>query len=208
MPNPVVVLPVLDCALARRTISTLRDDERLGSLLVIDNSAEGLALDWDVWQLERPGVNLGVARSWNLGARLVLDDPARTHLVVLSQAVTFLDGGEALFALLDEHPVGFWSQFSWHVAAVGADVLRDVGLFDEQFEPAYFEDTDYMRRLDVAGLAFPKLDVGGVLDAGFALSLTSGLVEVEFGPLADRYRRKWGGDPGHERFERPYSRRR
>jgi len=39
----------------------------------------------------------------------------------------------------------------WCVFSIGSKVVEKVGLFDESFVPAYFEDTDYKRRADFFG---------------------------------------------------------
>jgi hypothetical protein len=43
---------------------------------------------------------------------------------------------------------------------VGEDVVAEVGLFDENFYPANFEDDDYQRRCEVAGVQFEIVNVG------------------------------------------------
>jgi GT2 family glycosyltransferase len=48
----------------------------------------------------------------------------------------------------------------WQAFALGDEAVTDLGLFDEcGFYPAYFEDNDYVRRAEFAGVNIRKLDI-------------------------------------------------
>lgn len=97
--------------------------------------------------------NLGVAASWNLGGQRVLAGEA-DWLVSLSAATRFgPSGGRDLLAHLavsdawvveSETPVG------WHCIAWSRQLLETIGLFDENYWPAYGEDADWSWRVLVA----------------------------------------------------------
>jgi len=95
--------------------------------------------------------NLGCAGSWNLGIKL---QPFSPWWLVASDDVVFEPNALELFArecspdrltISDEWP--FYQFFG-----VGENVVQKVGLFDEGFFPANFEDDDYQRRCEVAGV--------------------------------------------------------
>lgn len=204
--SSLIVLPTLSTKWARRTIDSLREPERSTSLLVIDNGARPLPvrLQRAVWRHERAGHNLGVPGSWNRGIA-ALDEHDARWLVIVSEAIEFEDGGAAWLDALDEHDVAVWSPYGFHLAAIERSTIEQVGPFDEGFAPGYFEDSDYLRRMACEGLMGTQLyEVPGVRDHGEAHSIKEGLVHVEFGPLTQRYRDKWGGPPGAERFARPW----
>lgn len=156
--------------------------------------------------------NIGVPASWNFGVRRVLQDPDAEWLVLLSEAIRFgTPGGEDF----EDQLAGAWTDglFGWHLIGFHRDTLQRVGLFDEMFSPGYFEDTDLLYRMHLAGLPSPREnDLPGATrnvaveaaDLGTEHSLTSGLVTVNLAAQADKYRTKWGGDQGAERFTRPY----
>lgn len=92
---------------------------------------------------------------------------------------------------------------------IDADTVAKVGMFDEDFFPAYFEDNDYHYRIKLAG--------------GTAIANTKAIF-VHYGsrtqnqeagkPVVpgDTFRaneayfiRKWGGSPGHEKFDHPFN---
>lgn len=90
--------------------------------------------------------NLGVAGSWNLGIK---STPFAPYWLIVNDDVTFPAGSLERFAWQGEN-IGTISiadtPSPWCAFTIGEDVVRAVGLFDEAFYPAYFEDTDYARR--------------------------------------------------------------
>lgn len=81
--------------------------------------------------------------------------------------------------------------------------------FDEGFRPAYHEDNDYHRRLQLAGLGekifsvcIPYLHYGsGTLKSDPAFQATWG---QKFAACQAYYQEKWGGLPGSETYEIPF----
>lgn len=93
--------------------------------------------------------------------------------------------------------------------AIRPECFVEVGDFDEEFKPAYFEDNDYCRRLVVhnrwkvlrhAGASFYHY--------GSITQNTTGPTPVCPGPKFERnrdyYIRKWGGMPNEEKFLTPF----
>lgn len=101
-------------------------------------------VDW-VHVLNMPD-NLGVAASWNLGIK---SSPRNKYWLIVNDDVTFMPGSLRKFAEhIEAHgTISLCDEVSpWSAFAIGEDVVNAVGLFDEAFYPAYFEDTDYARR--------------------------------------------------------------
>lgn len=171
--------------------------------LVIDNSPDGFAARYPCEVVARPQ-NAGVAASWNIGRRRTLErgDP---YLVILSAATHFRDEGASLLEILDDNTDwrGFQTQEGWHCIALSSKLLAEIGTFDENFWPAYFEDTDYLWRMQLSGHWHPTqtpmpqrhIEAGRVQDAHGML--LAGVV-AHFGALSHYYVRKWGGGPGEE----------
>jgi GT2 family glycosyltransferase len=133
-------------------------DHPVGLLIIINNnpnanfegtdSIPDCVADYRV--LNMPA-NLGCAGSWNLGIKL---QPFAPWWLVASDDVVFEPGALENFAgecspdrltISDEWP-------HYQFFGVGENVLQKVGLFDEGFFPANFEDDDYQRRCEVAGV--------------------------------------------------------
>ena len=129
-------------------------DCRVGHLVVIDNSGRGIVGVEGPWErmtvLPMP-VNFGVAASWNLAIRMAHREP---WVLVCSDdmwwPVNALHEFEALSSedgLVLSQTWPHWCGFS-----IGMRVVQKVGLFDEGYYPAYFEDNDYARRAGRAGV--------------------------------------------------------
>jgi len=129
-------------------------DVRIGTLVVVDNSGTlddaGTDLADDFRVLRMP-TNLGVAASWNLALRLAYRAP---WVLIASDDVTFPAGAlEAFAELSGEDRLVLSSAWPhWCAFTIGAGIVHRVGVFEEGYFPAYFEDTDYERRLHRAGL--------------------------------------------------------
>lgn len=156
-------------------------DVPVGILAIVDQSggrhdSDSLALRQELKQLElegcpgvdqvrvaRPFNNIGVAAAWNLILRSFVDAPLAlllNHDVqlssgVLGKALQQMDSGRPQFMPLLP---GERAYSAFLLTALAWDVM---GLFDERFHPAYFEDLDYRDRL----LACPQVER---LDGSFA----------------------------------------
>lgn len=162
-----------------------------------------------IWN--RPPGNRGVAASWNIAfgqARARGVD----HVALVSQG-TVLDGGTLRLArLVAEHADwrGLLTDFAWHCIVLSVALWEQIGPFDEQFWPAYYEDCDYVRRLEILGLHTPSNPIPKVgrdlLDGTeqTAAALTAGVIDSScYGENGRRYAEKWGGSPGYERLIDP-----
>ena len=121
-------------------------------LVIINNGAK----DYDylpvwnqwvnkIWHLRMPS-NLGVASSWNLGIK---STPMSDYWLISNFDVEW--GGDSLkmFAELSSPDKLLLSNGApnWCAFSIGWKIIDQVGLFDEGLHPAYFEDTDYERRI-------------------------------------------------------------
>lgn len=147
-------------------------------LVVIDNGSKGFNWQpfWNQWvskihHIKLPS-NLGVPGSWNLGIKLF---PFSEYWLITNFDVEW--GGDSLkmFQEISRKNKLVLSNGApnWCAFSLGWEVVDKVGLFDESFVPAYFEDNDYERRVEKAGLeiehSFIPLahDNSSTLKAGF-----------------------------------------
>jgi GT2 family glycosyltransferase len=150
-----MVVPILKGPdILRRMLDTI--DYPIKKLIIIDN---GDALryqgPWPVEHVQSTKVikmpaNLGVAGSWNLGIKAT---PFAPWWLITNFDVEWPAGSLRMFAeqagegvLLAQSPQPYCA------FAIGEDVVQRVGLFDEGFHPAYFEDNDYELRCAVEGV--------------------------------------------------------
>jgi hypothetical protein len=186
-----------------------------------------------------------VSRSWNEGLHASFDDGNEATLLV-NDDLFFYEGGFDEFAdfVLSERrrvphfgtisafgmdtgtagPVGagkFYQRPHWQGAAcmaVGEGAIEAIGYFDQNFWPAYFEDADYFRRLELSGI--PTLwDEHILLEHNRSQTIRSDFLLKRLHDERTRrneqyYIRKWGGlrgwggpdaPPGQELFTHPFN---
>lgn len=237
----VAVLPVVYAPAGLRCLASMAPDLRASTVVVDNTEAGmnwDSDRHLPIEQYVRHGGNLGVASSWNLGRQRALETDS--WLLLLSAAVEFgpAGGGDLLEWLGTPDPV-LWRYvrrtptcgrvplrrkitkfgvpcrgavgMGWHCFAIHPAVLHDVGMFDPIFWPAYFEDTDYLYRMGLAGWPSPRENEGvfdylevDALDHGTAHGMIDGGVSVRMGDIHQLYIDKWGGQQGEERFTHPY----
>lgn len=172
---PSMGIPILNKPhLLQRFFDSI-DDGPIDRLLVIDNGSviKGANLRWptDVGSIHvtDPGYNMGVAGSWNHTIRANMNDPwwvlANNDMRLEAGALRALSDSMSGFNH-DTEPVISRIQVgneSWGnhfgVFAVNAAAINQVGWFDENLYPIYFEDTDWMRRaerLDIRRILVPS----------------------------------------------------
>ena len=168
-------------------------------------------------------VNKGVAASWNLGIDAA-EQAGADWLVICSESMRFgRAGGEDFEARLgrgvtwgycdrtcteDGIGAGYCRDgYGWHLVGIEMAAIRRVGRFDERFYPAWWEDTDWTRRAELVGGVGGQKTYG--IDAHLAAvehTLAAGLVTGGWGDTMHVYVEKWGGQPGDEKWDRPYGR--
>jgi len=155
-----LTVPVLNrYDLLQRMIDSI--DYPIEHLLLIDNGGQLTEV------IENPLVNkttilnmpsnLGVAVSWNLGIKSF----AEQDVFFFSSADTqYKPGALEALAQANKNRITLAQDFPcWHTFAIGSKIVELIGLFDESLYPIYFEDNDYMRRADQAGLVTQYIDI-------------------------------------------------
>jgi len=99
--------------------------------------------------------NLGVASSWNLGIKML---PFESRWFISSADCYFQPGDLTLLETAKTDALTLCDKFPYYQTfAVGEDIVKTVGLFDEGLHPIYFEDNDYERRIDYADMRVDRL---------------------------------------------------
>jgi glycosyltransferase involved in cell wall biosynthesis len=157
-----------------------------------------------------PGCNLGVAASWNAILRAA---HPRYATVISNDDITL--GPRTLEYLyskdaIDRHDFviaeGPPQANGWCLFTQAPSCAAKIGYYDKNFFPAYYEDTDYHRRMTLAGIEPFRLPTDHAHE-GWATIKQEG----HDGPTyrgqqrnLDYYARKWGGAPGQEQFAEPF----
>ena len=161
---PVMIVPTLTRHdLLVRMLASI--DCPVGLLIIVNNNSKANFEGTDAipdcvaeYRVLNLPANLGCAGSWNLGIKLT---PFARGWVIASDDVVFAPGALKEFAancspdrltICEEWP-------HYQFFGLGEDVVTEVGLFDENLYPANFEDDDYQRRCEVAGVQFEIVNV-------------------------------------------------
>jgi GT2 family glycosyltransferase len=159
---PNLIVPTLNrYDLLQKMLDSI--DYPVEHLLVIDNGGKLKGYDVplcvkEITTLYMPA-NLGVASSWNLGIKCFPFDPM---WFIVSDDVVFEPGAlEAWY--LDSSPERVVVSDQWpffQVMSIGENVIDKVGLFDEAFHPANFEDDDFEWRCNEQGIMVERRGIG------------------------------------------------
>ena len=209
---PVLIVPILngpdrlvrlldsiDVPVARVTVIDNGD--------VVDRLIGGRSMYPFVIHVVKPGANLGVAASWNLGIKCSSKAP---YWVILNHDLVPGPGDLArLEAAVEPRANAVYYMLGMACFAVTPATIAKVGWFDENFIPAYDEDLDYSRRCDLAGVerieaGFSGQHVGSatIYADGGSLRLLNHLTHVQNDKY---YATKWGGrKQGGETFVSPF----
>ena len=162
---PVMIVPTLTRHdLLVKMLASI--DCPVGLLIIVNNNSKSNFEGTDAipdcvveYRVLNLPANLGCAGSWNLGIKLA---PFARGWVIASDDVVFAPGALKEFAancstdrltICEEWP-------HYQFFGIGENVVAEVGLFDENLYPANFEDDDYQRRCEVAGVKFEIVNVG------------------------------------------------
>lgn len=155
-----LTVPVLNrYDLLQRMVNSI--DYEIEHLLVIDNGAELQTLKTnehvkELTILKMPS-NQGVAGSWNLGIKCF---PFESVWFFSSADTVYLAGALEALSKASPEKITLAAQFPhWQTFGIGEDAVKKIGLFDESIYPIYFEDNDYMRRADIAGVEIERLEI-------------------------------------------------
>lgn len=192
-------------------------------VIIIDNGEIPLGPLQTIYSYElsivRPERNLGCAGAWNLIHKLAAPYPT----VVMN---TDLMVAPSTFASMLSSSSPVVCAYGFGCFSIDAKVRREIGEFDEEFWPVYWEDTDYRRRLQLAGIVIEEWPVTAVATvAPGRTRAASGIVHGHHEPdsyqgwtgerLAEfqcqleanrqRYIAKWGGGHTEETFTTPWN---
>ncbi len=200
--TPVLAIPFLTGERDLiRCVESIDTDVRL---LLIDNSVEGIAEQWDAHVLEMPN-NIGYPASVNLAIKCYPHEP---FWLIANHDVVFAPGD--LDRLIEEmhKPGPRWVGINdWRVFGLSAECVEAVGFWDENCHPAYMEDADYEYRCRLAGV--PMYCIWGDTTHVGSASLQESRYQrgnARSYPSNRAYhRRKWGGElRGGEVFTSPF----
>ena len=157
----------------------------------------------------RPGTNEGCAAGWNRIFRAA--SAAHDEIILANDDIVIRpDGIEIMIRQLRaDHGVSVVRGHGFSLFCLSQETWRRVGMFDERFWPAYFEDKDYQHRLTLASVPMPPKVAAAASHASSATINTYTWLErvqfrVRYALNRCYYVVKWGGGSGRERRTSPF----
>lgn len=172
---------------------------------VIDNGQQEL-LETENTHIHKEDSNLGVAASWNKLCRIIFQK--NDWALLINDDIYLGYTPNTVNAAILKSRVGIvQSAFNWSVILISKKLYEKVGEFDETFFPAYYEDSDYMYRLQMLRL---RHEVDLSLNPLVVLQSQTyhkapELVNKAMKDNRLRYIEKWGNSPLLEIFKTPYN---
>jgi GT2 family glycosyltransferase len=158
--------------------------------------------------------NTGVAGGWNF---IIKNFPAPWHFIC-GNDVMFTPGDlekmvKEIWAKHKEYVMFFGNQ-GHNAFAISELAIDNIGYFDENFYPAYLEDSDYSRRIGLTGTK--QVDIqdvhiihGEAPNWGSSTIFSNPRFRIANGMTHGNghryYRAKWGGENGSEKFKKPFN---
>jgi GT2 family glycosyltransferase len=203
---PVIGVPTLNRTdLLVRMIDSIDTD--VGAILVIDNGGNvpELVTKSPSHVVNLPH-NIGVAAAWNLVFKLT---PRAPWWLIVNDDIAFGPGDlERLAAAMEDPAPRIAMIHGFSAFAINQQALELTGFFDENLHPAYFEDNDMTWRASMAGVPLVNVEAH-VIHEGSATIRGHDIYMAQngrtFSPNSAYYVEKWGGLPGHERYDTPFN---
>jgi len=149
--------------------------------------------------------NLGVAGSWNKLCNIIFEK--YENALLINDDVYLGYSTEVVEKSIDKTKVGIvQSDFNWSVLLINRDLYEFIGDFDEDFYPAYFEDSDYIYRVKLKGLLH-EIDytLSPKTKRSFGSTEMDKDLNKNFQRNRARYIKKWGNSPLLETFIKPFN---
>lgn len=168
-------------------------------------------------EVHRHPENIGYSGAMNVGLRKI-ESEGLDFIIGLSPSALFANSVEDFVKAIEkgeerEKNYYYWSPANFktdmHAIALTKKCVEEVGLYDENFYPIYYDDCDYGWRMGLIGATKIVVDVprtsqnlgGGLQSDKRAFNLYWANVYH----IHEYYIRKWGGDHTQEKFETPFN---
>lgn len=178
-------------------------------VVIVDNSEHGTApkkLDGVPYPARYVTLmsNMGVAHGWNT---IIKSFPAAQYWAIFNSDLEFIRSDlDRIEAKMQDHDLVLMGGF--HAFALHRRVVREVGFFDENYHPAYCEDNDYHKRVQLAGLKMTNIQSVHRHVGSATITLDLELRDrnnLTYPKNVEYHQAKWGGSMGHETYKTPFN---
>lgn len=178
-------------------------------ILIIDNGNQKINARHQNFEIHRPEKNLGVAGSWNYIMNKAYDYGYQNTLI-LNDDIYISHQRNIIERIITKYKytdlIRCPKQYHMSAFILKTYAFKNTGLFDENFYPAYFEDNDYLYRINLDG---------GFVEICETLSpeIFNNSMTIKKDPTLNQnyeknqeyYIKKWGGTPNREIYKTPFN---
>jgi len=189
--------------LLKPTLEKYQNDFSGVKIHIVDNGKQGICGE-SVYAMP---INLGVAASWNFLCNKIFENA--DYAVILNDDIYLGYSTEVIHNAIENCGTDEFflrSENSWSMFVISKAMFNRIGKFDEIFYPAYYEDSDYIYRMNLAGIR--QLIDKSLNPVEYRISSTyekaPDLVNEAMQTNRERYIKKWGGLPLLEKYTMPY----
>jgi GT2 family glycosyltransferase len=145
----LIGIPTINRAdLLNEALAHYFEDFASTEIVICDNGNQDIITREKMFVIYRPPQNLGVAGSWNM----IMDYADRlgfTHVLMLNDDIMLGRTGYEINLLIEQNlEVPFINSYqNWCSFILRVDAWKQVGGFDTEFFPAYFEDNSFCYKM-------------------------------------------------------------
>jgi GT2 family glycosyltransferase len=176
-------------------------------IFIVDNGQQGINE-----KLKHPNIivieqekNIGVSASFNI----LFDEIYKQHdyALIMNDDVYYGRKDWEVDNLLSNYKKDFYvSSIDWSVFILPKKTYKQVGKFDENFYPAYFEDNDFKYRMQLMNKSFFEIPFLNCFVHQTSQTLDrEPSIKNYFEKNKSYYISKWGGEPNKEKFKKPFN---
>lgn len=203
----IIGIPTINRAdLLNEALANYFEDFKDTEIVICDNGKQDIITRERNFVLYRPEQNLGVSGSWNMIMDYA-DKVNGTHVLILNDDIYLGKSQEEIATIIRLwKPEFICTELNWCSFILSVEAYKKVGKFDENFFPAYFEDNDYFRRMQLSGVTIivnPMLNPV-IYRNSMTIQKTPEL-NNGFEKNRQYYISKWGGQPTQETFSTPFN---
>ena len=204
----LVGIPTINRAdLLNEALAQYFEDFASTEIVICDNGKQDIITREEMFVIYRPPQNLGVSGSWNM----IMDYADRldfTHVLMLNDDIILGRTGYEIKLLIEQNlEVPFINSYqNWCSFILRVDAWKQVGGFDTEFFPAYFEDNSMCYKMRLQNMERVHTFVLNPLVYRNSMTIAKEpSLNNNFMRNRQVYIDMWGGLPNEEKYTTKYN---
>jgi len=204
----LVGIPTINRAdLLNEALAHYFEDFANTEIVICDNGNQDIITRENMFVIYRPPQNLGVAGSWNM----IMDYADRlgfTHVLMLNDDIMLGRTGYEINLLIEKNlEVPFINSYqNWCSFILRVDAWKQVGGFETEFFPAYFEDNSFCYKMRLQNMErIHTFELNPLVYRNSMTIAKEPALNNNFMRNRQAYIDMWGGLPNEEKYTTKYN---